>query len=265
MLNLETIYDDYLERLQEERKEEYKEYEEWFSGSSAGSCYKKQWYKIKQFEPEPFDLRTKRLLRLGTIVHADIEKAISEAEPADGVEVLLEHEVKIDEWNVVGHLDHCFLRRDGNKIEMYVSDLKTLAAFSWTSKFGRKAKKQSINMIPTFGHYELQVATYALGMLKSVMPELPKFNSGDHIHYEIDNLKDSISINIVWYNKNDSKMKTVEISTEALHAAIAYWNDLNDFINEDNNIESIPPDGAIGIPMQGWECKYCQYKKHCIK
>ena len=34
-----------------------------------------------------------------------------------------------------------------------------------------------INMIPTFGHYELQVATYALGMLKSVMPELPHFNS----------------------------------------------------------------------------------------
>ena len=196
--------------------------------------------------------------------HADVEKALSEAEPEDDVEVFLEHEIKIPEFNVVGHLDHCFVRRDGENIEMYVSDLKTLAAFSWTSKFGRKAKKQSINMIPTFGHYELQVATYALGMLKSIMPELPLFNTTD-INYEVDNIKNNISINIVWYNKNDSKMKTVEIHTDALHAAIAYWNDLNEFISEEKNIESIPPDGAVGIPMQGWECKYCQYKKHCIK
>ena len=77
MLNLETIYDDYLERLQEERKEKYKEYEGWFSGSSAGSCYKKQWYRVSGFEPEPFDQRTKRLLRLGTIVQSDVEEALS--------------------------------------------------------------------------------------------------------------------------------------------------------------------------------------------
>jgi hypothetical protein len=264
LLNLETIYDDYLDRLQEERKEKYKEYEEWFSGSSAGSCYKKQWYKVNGFEPEPFDQRTKRLLRLGTIVHSDVEQALSEAEPSDGVEVLLEHEIKIPEFNVVGHLDHCFIRKEDNNIEIYVSDLKTLASYSWTRKFGRNAIKQSINMIPSFGHYELQVATYALGMLKDIMPDLPHFNLTE-INYEIDKVKNNISINIIWYNKNDSKMKTTEISVDALHAAIAYWNDLNDFTNEEKGIESIPPNGAVGVPMQDWECKYCQYKQHCIK
>jgi hypothetical protein len=100
-------------------------------------------------------------------------------------------------------------------------------------------------------------------MLKSVMPELPHFNSTE-INYEIDKIKNNISINIVWYNKNDSKMKISEISTDALHAAIAYWNDLNDFINEEQGIESIPPNGAVGVPMQDWECKYCQYKQYCI-
>ena len=70
-MNLETIYDAYLDKLQEERKEKYKEYEEWFSGSSAGSCYKKQWYKVCDFEAEPFDIKTKRLLRLGTIIFGD--------------------------------------------------------------------------------------------------------------------------------------------------------------------------------------------------
>ena len=155
MLNLETIYDDYLERLQEERKELYKGYERWFSGSSAGSCYKKQWYKINTYEAEPFDARTKRLLRLGTIVHTDFEKAIQEAEPQDNVKVLLDHEVKIPELNIIGHLDHCLLRNDGKNTEIYISDLKTLAQYSWTSKFGRNAKKASINSEQqSFGHYE---------------------------------------------------------------------------------------------------------------
>ena len=90
-------------------------------------------------------------------------------------------------------------------------------------------------MIPSFGHYELQVATYALGMLKDIMPDLPHFNLTE-INYEIDKIKNNISINIVWYNKNDSKMKISEISTDALHAAIAYWNDLNDFTNEEKGI-----------------------------
>ena len=46
MLDLERIYDVYLDKLQEKREEDNKEYKEWFGGSSAGSCYKKQLYKI---------------------------------------------------------------------------------------------------------------------------------------------------------------------------------------------------------------------------
>ena len=245
MLNLETIYDDYLERLQEERKEQYKGYEEWFSGSSAGYCYKKQWYKINGYEPEPFDQRTKRLLRLGTIVHKDFENALSEAEPLENVTIYLEHEIKLPKFKVVGHLDHCLIRKSDDGIEMYVSDLKTMASYSWTKKFGREAKKRSINSSPNIGNYELQVATYALGMLEEL------------------SLMSSISLNIVYYNKNDSKMKTVEIPTEALDHAAAYWNDLNDFIDEDDSIGDIPPDGAVGVPMQSWECRYCQYSKIC--
>ena len=245
-MNLETIYDDYLERLQEERKEKYKEYEEWFSGSSAGSCYKKQWYKVNGFEPEPFDLRTKRLLRLGTIVHKDIENAISEAEPAEGVTVYLEHEIKLPEFNVVGHLDHCLVRKDGDTVELYISDLKTIASYSWTLKFGREAKKKSINSTPYIGHYELQVATYALGMIREL---------------SLENM--DVSLNIVYYNKNDSKLKTVNIPVEALDAATAYWTDLNRFIKEDDLIETIPPNGVVGVPMQEWECRYCQYSKIC--
>ena len=37
----------------------------------------------------------------------------------------------------------------------------------------------------------------------------------------------------------------------------------NDFISEEQGIESIPPNGAVGVPMQDWECRYCQYYSIC--
>ena len=118
MLDLERIYDVYLDKLQEKREEDNKEYKEWFGGSSAGSCYKKQWYKISGAEPSPFDARTKRLLRLGTIVHKDIlEEAIDywkeeyrEIDP-DQYTIYTEWEVKIPEFKVIGHLDNCLVEK----------------------------------------------------------------------------------------------------------------------------------------------------------
>ena len=147
MLDLERIYDVYLDKLQKKREEDNKEYKEWFGGSSAGSCYKKQLYKITDIEAKPFDTRTKRLLRLGTIVHKDFEDAITYFEEEfkseiEGIKVYKEHEVKIPEFNVIGHLDNCIIEYDDDLKEIErisIADLKTLASYSWTKKFGRDA------------------------------------------------------------------------------------------------------------------------------
>jgi len=259
LLNLETIYNDYLDMLQEEREEKYKEYKKWFSASSAGSCYKKQWYKLNEFESEPFDAKTKRLLRLGTIVHEDIEKALKHAEPADNVKVYTEHEIKIPDLNVIGHLDHCLVKHNNNIVDLYISDLKTIAAFSWTNKFGRSAKKKGINSQPTIGHYELQVATYAIGMIEEL--SLRERSEFDIPYFANENV--NISLNIIYYNKNDSRMNVVEVPRDAMDYAIAYWKELNEFVNQDGDVENIPPNGAIGVPMQSWECRYCNYSKIC--
>ena len=271
MLDLERIYDVYLDKLQKKREEDNKEYKEWFGGSSAGSCYKKQWYKITGEEATPFDTRTKRLLRLGTIVHKDFEDAITYFEEEfkgeiEGIKVYKEHEIKIPEFNVIGHLDNCIIEYDDDLKEIErisIADLKTLASYSWTKKFGRDAKKRGINVHHTMGHYELQTATYALGMLK----DLKLVNDLNHRNAktEINKIINKVKLNIVWYNKNDSRLKVTEIPVEALEAAIEYWQDLNDFIDEtpDDVIYAIPPDGAVGVPMQSWECNYCQYSITC--
>ena len=271
MLDLERIYDVYLDKLQKKREEDNKEYKEWFGGSSAGSCYKKQWYRITGEEATPFDTRTKRLLRLGTIVHKDFEDAITYFEEEfkgeiEGIKVYKEHEIKIPEFNVIGHLDNCIIEYDDDLKEIErisIADLKTLASYSWTKKFGRDAKKRGINVHHIMGHYELQTATYALGMLK----DLKLVNDLNHRNAktEINKIINKVKLNIVWYNKNDSRLKVTEIPVEALEAAVEYWQDLNDFIDEtpDDVIYAIPPDGAVGIPMQSWECNYCQYSIIC--
>jgi len=270
LLDLERIYDVYLDMLQKKREEDNKEYSNWFGGSSAGSCYKKQWYKINNTEATPFDIRTKRLLRLGTIVHKDIlEEAIDywkeeyrEVDP-DQYDIYTEHEIKIPEFHVIGHLDNCIVEKneDGTYF-ITVADLKTLASYSWTKKFGREAKKRGINAHYTMGHYELQTATYALGMLKQY-DMIGNLNDLTSIN-DVREISSKVKLNIVWYNKNDSRLKVTEIPSQpALEAAVSYWQDLIEFIEDDADIQNIQPKTAIGVPMQDWECNYCQYSIIC--
>ena len=81
---------------------------------------------------------------------------------------------------------------------------------------------------------------------------------------DIREISSKVKLNIVWYNKNDSRLKVTEIPSQpALEAAVSYWQDLIDFTEDDADIQSIQPNTAIGVPMQSWECNYCQYSIIC--
>ena len=69
------IYNSYLLAKQDEHKEKYKDFKGWFSASTAGSCFRKQYYNINGYDGTQPDEKSMRLLRLGTIVHADIADA----------------------------------------------------------------------------------------------------------------------------------------------------------------------------------------------
>ena len=163
MINIEQIYNNYLEKKRVENRKKYEDVKGWFSASAAGSCFRKQLYRTMDLEVEPMDIRSNRLLRLGTLVHADFEKALeqhdlrddADSEP-DEVQIVTEHRIKIPELNVVGHLDVGVVNLEGEKIEVY--DIKTAGAWKWRMKFGKNPDKNpSIN-------YELQLATYGIGL-----------------------------------------------------------------------------------------------------
>ena len=163
---------------------------------------------------------------------------------------------------------------------------KTLDTFASTQQnFEKKDEKKIenrhgvlLNLKPTFNNEIVKEAQIENKMTiignKMIMPEIEKNllgkKAGDKLDFICKFPKN-------FPNKNIAE-KDVRVEIDILEVRVAKKKvlddtfaktmgatDLNDFINEDNNIESIPPDGAVGIPMQSWECKYCQYKKHCIK
>ena len=78
-IDIEGIYNDYLDKKQEENhSERYEGNEHWYHASGAGSCSRKLYFQsVAKVEPSnPLDKRTKRLLRLGNVLHDDFEKSL---------------------------------------------------------------------------------------------------------------------------------------------------------------------------------------------
>jgi len=235
MINIEEIYHEYLLLQNSKHKEKYKDYQGWFSASTAGSCHRKQWYKINGYEEVAPEIKPMRVMRLGTIVHKDIEKAINSYVTNNDFDytVYTEHRIELPDFNVVGHLD---IAVDADKV--YVYDLKTAHSFKWKKIFGRNIDPQpSVN-------YQLQLGTYGVGML-------------EYLGYAD---SEDIELGLIWYKKDDSMMKVQIIGNEWLDSALHYWIELTEAL--DNN--KMPEVGDYSTPVYNWECNYCPYHNiHC--
>ena len=236
MINITDVYHDFLQSESSKHKEKYKKHEGWFSASTAGSCFRKQWYKINGYDEVLIDERPLRVMRLGTIVHKDIEKAINlyqKKNKISNVTVYSEHRIELPELKVVGHLDIGI----DTEHSIYVYDIKTAHSFKWKKMFGR-----NIDPNPSV-NYQLQLGTYALGL----MTQLDKKDS-------------DVELGLIWYRKDDSMMKVQLIDSNWIDQAFFYWVELGETIEE----EGQPEIGSPNTPVYKWECKYCPYYRlHC--
>ena len=228
-----------------------------YSASSAGSCLKKQYISITPpslltvNETEP---KSQRIMRLGTVVHADIEEAlilykgILELSSSQDPKLHMEQEIYIPSLNVRGTYD-CFLEFPDYGV---LIDFKTCGSFPWRKKFGRDKPN------PYDRRYSLQIATYAIGLYEQF-----KF--------------DNIYMFLVYYNKDTSIMKSVQVHDEELDKAEAYWRQVikssPEFSGKEfHNVRKGNPERFkeymdkeylagidVGVPFENWECKYCQY------
>ena len=257
-IDIEGIYKNYLKDKQEEnRVKRYKGNEHWYHASGAGSCSRKLYYEsVLKIEPtNPFDTKTGRLLRLGTIVHEDIQDSLthtrtnistnnistnnsnSDKEKENKnkekeTEFFVEGEVKIEELNVRGFYD--MVAKDHTSLEqpIYLYDIKTCGGWAWKMKFGRtKQFNPSI-------HYELQLGTYGYAV-KEIFGRL----DGMFLYY---------------YNKDSSDMRAVSVPLTYISRAYLFWKNIND-----EHKQGLPEFRTGVSPVQKWQCNYCQFRDHC--
>jgi CRISPR/Cas system-associated exonuclease Cas4 (RecB family) len=246
-LDLKEIYNDYLTEKESINKLNYKKKNpnKYYRASAAGHCFKKHWYSINGYEgTSTGDDRSKRLLRLGTIVHEDIEKAIDwydnkisdDLSNEYDVSFHTEYGVLIEELNVMGSADIVLLDSEGTAS---VLDIKTTHSYKWKMMFGRNKEKSPSRM------YELQLGTYALGVCnqENVNP-------------------DSISLYLVYYKKDDSSMKYVDVNPVWMDNAAEYWVTLNETLSLVKEEADLPRD-TLNVPIENWECRYCQFESIC--
>ena len=248
-IDIEGIYTDYLDKKQEEnRLERYKGNESWYHASGAGSCSRKLYFEsVEKVEPtNPLDDKTKRLLRLGNLVHDDFEKALTHYNRVHnkvhnnvhhqekeinnkekGLKFHTEQEIRIEDLNVRGFY---YIVAEGE--EVYLYDLKTCGGYAWKMKFGRK---------PTFNpsiHYELQLGTYGY----AIREQLGRLD-GMYLYY---------------YNKDTSMMRAMSVPLTYVSRAYLFWKNIND-----EHEQGLPPFRKGVSPVQEWQCNYCQFLDHC--
>ena len=231
MLNLVDIYHQWLrDKNESHRKKRYEGYDEWFHGSASGMCMRKHYFQhVAGVKPKEVDDDTLRLFRMGDLVHEDIQDALREFAETNGSKILIEREIRIPEVNVRGFLDIIII--DDNALY----DIKTCNAWKWKGLFGRKHDlNQPIN-------YNLQLGTYGWW-------------------YEMESGKRLEKLALLYYNKDNSRMREKVISTSYVDKAKEYWRDVNARFEKGN-----PPIELGVAPVYKWECnpKYCNFYEIC--
>ena len=235
LLNLEITYTNWLKKLNLINNNKRYSGKPQLSASSAGLCELKHYFKFKEVPSLPTEIKSLSKMRLGTLVHEDIQTSLENF--FEEYNVICELPVRYE--NVKGHVD--IVVEISNK-ECILVDIKTMAAFPWSRKYGRNASPDSALW------NKMQLATYALGLMETYNYET--------VHMYLWN-----------YNKNTSDMKFEPVDASVVDHARSYWSIVTDNLKEyiKYDIDKLDYTKINDAPLYKWECGYCDYKHICRK
>ena len=231
MIDVQKIYDEWLlENNDMHYKKRYQGEEKWFHASASGMCMRKHYFQhVAGVKPKPVNEDTMRLFRLGDLVHGDIQEAVRDYADKTGAQVMMEREIQIPDVNVRGFFD-LLLIKDGAMI-----DIKTCNAWKWKGLFGRNPDPNPAT------NYFLQLGTYAWW-------------------YEEDSGNKIEKLALLYYNKDNSRMREKIIPISYIEMAKEYWYNVKEMFKKGN-----PPIELGVAPVYKWECniKYCNFYEVC--
>ena len=249
MLDIETIYNEYLVNKNNKNKQErYVGNEKWYHASNAGRCYKIHWYSTRGTTRDAPSFKQNRIFELGNIVHESFQKAL--IFKFGNEKVFNEQEITIPRLNVRGFIDSVipeFLIEQLKITATLIYDIKTMNAFSWKFKYGLVKNRRTQS-----GLAEIQIGTYVLGLseFKDSSVVLPF------------NVVEPIIMNLINYKKDDSQLKIELIQKRCIIQAEQYWEEVKLFM-EQHITKEPQPVITIGCPKLSWECNYCSYANTC--
>ena len=230
MIDLFKIYDDYILELKDENFESrYEGNDDWYHASGAGLCMRKHYYaQIEKLPSKDKDSNTMRLFRLGDLVHTDMQDALQRYADNNDVEVYIEKEITIPRLNVRSFIDAMVLK------DHALYDIKTCNDYKWQSIFGRYGSKEAPQ------NYAIQLGTYGL-------------------YFRENNIKIN-KMALLFYNKNNSRVKELKVPRNYIDVAERYWLKVQELFKE-----GLPPVEQGLSPVEDWECnpKYCSFYEPC--
>jgi len=250
----EEIYHDYLNHKNEQnRKERYEGNESWYHASGAGFCSRKLYYESVE-KAVPTNLpnkRSTRVMGLGTAIHSEIQSSLlyynninkdNNKDNNNTVHIVkdtvhnfhTEGEIVLEDLNVRGYYDVVMEDFTDFNTEPYIRlyDVKTISNFGYRKKFPRGGGGEVSR-----NHY-LQLATYGLGVME-------KYGRLD-------------SMDLLYYNKDDSRIKKQPVPIGHINQAKMYWTSINQ-----EHSKGLPMFSIGTSPTKDWMCSYCQFLDHC--
>ena len=245
------IYSQYIDAENEKNNQErYVGKEQFYHASGSGMCSRKLYFQsVSKVEPTHQSTpSSRRLMRLGTVVHNDIQNSLLVSNINNNIKInninnnitnkelinkirfdefVVEGEIRIDELTVRGFFD--MVLKSSSCIYLY--DIKTAADYSFKRVFNPEKEY-------TMKHHELQLSTYGYGVKE-------KYGRLDGMY-------------LLYYNKNTSIIKYKEVPLSMLNSAYMFWANV-----KKQHTTGLPgfEDGVS--PVMRWECDYCSYLGNC--
>ena len=256
----EQIYHEYLLHLNDlNKKERYKGNESWYHASGAGFCSRKLYYEsVEKAEPtNPPNKLSTRVMGLGTAIHNELQSSLlyynninkdninKDNINKDNINkynivqhkrynFLVEQEIVIKDQNVRGFCDVIVEDYTDSEDDPYIRlyDFKSVGNYGFRKQFSSKFTKEDPMT------YFMQLSTYGLAVKE-------KYGNLD-------------SMDLIYYGKDDSRMKKLPVDLMYLSKARRYWHVIND-----EHSKGLPIFKLGTSPYKEWMCNYCQYRDHC--
>ena len=249
----EEIYHEYLIHKNEQNREErYEGNEGWYHASGAGFCSRKLYFEsVEKATPtNPVNKKSMRIMGLGTAIHNEIQSSLlyynninKDNINKDNINkdsivqynrynFHTEGEIVIKDLNVRGFFDVVVEDYTDGETHIDLYDIKSVGNYGFRKQFSNKFTQEEPES------YFMQVATYGLAVKE-------RFGHLD-------------TMALVYYNKDDSRMKKLPIPYGYLNKAKLYWRTIND-----EHSRGLPIFRLGTSPYKAWMCNYCQFKDHC--